>query len=84
MRAIPKPNAKFRASESGQASVEYLVVAVSLLIAFAAISVAGQQACIDNMAGDLKTADCKNIGVAVGSALQKTVEEVTFLINLPF
>lgn len=75
-----------KAGEAGQASIEYLVVAMGVLISIAVVSVASQRACVQNMGGDTATAqaDCKDVPRAVGSALRKSVEEVTFLINLPF
>lgn len=72
------------ASQRGQAAVEYVVVAAAVLISIAVISYAGQRACIESIAGDTNATECKDIGRAVGSALKKSVEEVTFLINLPF
>jgi uncharacterized protein (UPF0333 family) len=72
--------------QRGQASVEYIVVAMAVLISIAVVSAVGQRACIQNMAGDTSAAaaECKDIHRAVGASLKKSVEEVTFLINLPF
>ncbi len=76
--------ARARIKHSGQASVEYIVVATAILIALAVISTAGRQACVDNFAGDLRLADCQSIGTAMSLTLQQTVEDLTFLINMPF
>lgn len=70
--------------ERGQASVEYLVVAMGVLISIAVVSVAGKRACIQSMGGTATEQNCKDIPRAVSSAFKKSVEEVTFLINLPF
>jgi hypothetical protein len=70
--------------QRGQASIEYLIVAMSVVIALVAISIAGRQHCVESFGGELGSADCDSIHSAVGAALTRTVEEVTFLINLPF
>jgi hypothetical protein len=75
---------KLLAKRRGQASVEYIVVATAVLISIAVVSLAGQRACVQNMAGDASASDCKDIGRAVAATLKKSVEEVTYLINLPF
>ncbi len=74
--------------EAGQASVEYLVVAVGVLIGLVVLTTVQGERCIDTFGGELidkvATVECKDVGRSVGTALQATVEELTFLINLPF
>ncbi len=81
---MEKPIRNRLTAQRGQASVEYLVVVMGVLISVAVVSVASKRACIQNMGGDATTTACKDIPRAVSSALKKSVEEVTFLINLPF
>lgn len=71
-------------SQAGQATVEYVLVAAAVLITLAAVSVGGRRYCVDNVAGDLGAQECKSIGGAMTAALRESVEEVTFLVNLPF
>ncbi len=59
-------------SKSGQATVEYLVVIVAVLIALAIIGFV------------LQPTASAGVGGAILASLGATVEEVTFLINLPF
>ncbi len=73
-----------RRSESGQATVEYVAVAVALVVALMGLSAAGQQACTKNLSGGVTAADCKTLPGALGVVLKKSIEEITFLINLPF
>lgn len=83
---MKKPVTDALKTRRGQASVEYLVVAMGVLISIAVVSFASQRSCIQNMGGDTDSAHaaCKDIPRAVNAALRKSVEEVTFLINLPF
>jgi len=77
-----------RKGEAGQASVEYLVVAVGMLIALVVLATIGGEQCIDTFGGEtsdkLGSLECKDVTKSVGRALTATVEELTFLINLPF
>lgn len=68
--------------KSGQVASEYLVVAVGVLIAVFAVSAGAEYHCIKNGTGNLET--CKSLTHSVGSAFKNSVEDITFLINLPF
>lgn len=59
-------------SNSGQATVEYLVVIVAVLIALGIITFV------------LQPTAASGVGSAIFASLGATAEEVTFLINLPF
>lgn len=70
--------------KSGQATVEYLVIAVGVIIALAALEVGGRLYCINGMKGKLDNLKCESLPSLFHGVMQKTVEDVTFLINLPF
>ncbi len=78
---MPRPK---NVANRGQASVEYLVVAAGVVIALVVLSVAGRNACLEGMALTPSAGGCQGLEAAVGSVLQQTVEDVTYLINLPF
>ena len=69
--------------QRGQATVEYIVVAVGIVIAFALLSVGGQALCTNEMSGTLYSQDCQSLAGSVRAAMEKAVGEITFLINLP-
>jgi hypothetical protein len=68
--------------ESGQAAAEFIVVIGAVIVALGAISGAAKYQCIKNAAGDLDK--CDSLPNAISSAFKSSVEEITFLINMPF
>lgn len=68
--------------QAGQATTEYIVIACGILVALAAIKFTAGAQCIKNHAGDL--AACDSLVETVNSAFRASVEDVTYLINLPF
>lgn len=79
-----KPNLCKLSSQSGQATVEYLVIAIGVLIAVATLDVAGRAYCINGFRGNLTADACRSLPSLFESLLRRTVEDMTFLINLPF
>jgi len=69
-------------SQSGQATVEYLIVCTAIVVAGLVITVGAQSKCVTNIKGDLT--NCTSANEAVQSAFRKNIEDITFLINLPF
>lgn len=70
--------------QAGQATVEYIVVAVGVLIALVAFEIGGRLYCMNGFKGTLSPDSCSSLPSLFNALLQKTVEDVTFLINLPF
>ena len=73
-----------RQRESGQATVEYLVITIGVLIALAALSIGGKIYCINGFNGELSRDACDSLPGVFNGVMQKTIEDITFLINLPF
>lgn len=84
MRTTTKTNATNLRSKAGQATVEYLVIAIGVLIALVAFEISGRLYCMNGFKGTLSADSCESLPSIFNAVLQKTVEEVTFLINLPF
>jgi hypothetical protein len=70
--------------QAGQATVEYVFVAAAVLMTLVVVSAGGRAYCLQNLSGDRSATECKSLGRATTAALKQAVEEVTFLINLPF
>ena len=73
-----------RKSEAGQATVEWLGVAVALVVAFIVLTAAGQQACTRNLSSGVTAEEFRTLPQAFGVIFKRAVEDITFLINLPF
>lgn len=71
-----------KAHQSGQVSTEIIAIIGGLLIAVGSLSFAAKKQCIKDMTGTL--ADCDSLPSAVNAAFRRSIDEVTFLINLPF
>jgi hypothetical protein len=81
---MPRKTPEQLQARAGQAVVEYLVIATGVLIALGALSVGGEMYCLNGMGGKLSRDACENLPAVFHGVMQKTVQDVTFLINLPF
>jgi hypothetical protein len=71
-----------RRGERGQAAAEYIAIVGAVLIALGSLSAVAKHQCVKDMTGAL--ADCETLPGAVSAAFRSSIEEITFLINLPF
>ena len=68
--------------QRGQATSELLLLVIAITFAVVGIEQGARHYCIEYLAGELK--ECEGGLKAVSMAFTSAVEEVTFLINLPF
>ena len=69
-------------SRTGNTVTEYLLITSVIVAILGGISHVAGQKCIRNLSGEL--GECESLPELIEQSFQESVEDISFLINLPF